>query len=104
MRLRATVATLLWTSLAWAADQPPAPPSWWLARNLRVVTYEFLERGHRRTDLSADEILAWLDRFGDCDLLLIKGFHYWKGQFDESSWGYPPGAPKVTLTRLARQK
>lgn len=89
MRLRATLAMLLWTSLVWAGEQPTAPRSWWLARNLRVVTYEFLERGHRESDLSADEILASLDRFGDYDLVLIKGFHYWKGQLDDSSWGYP---------------
>lgn len=89
MRLRATVAMLLWASLAWAGEQPSAPPSWWLARNLQVVTYEFLERGHRTNDLSADETLAYLERFGGCDLLLIKGFHYWQGQFDDSSWGYP---------------
>ncbi len=63
--------------------------SWWLARGLRVVTYEFLERGRRTNDLSADEVLGTLDRFGGCDLVLLKGFHYWHGRFDDSSWGYP---------------
>lgn len=63
--------------------------SWWLAKDLRVVTYEFLERSHRTNDLTADEILASLDPFGGCDLVLLKGFHYWQGQFDDSSWGYP---------------
>ncbi len=62
---------------------------WWLANGLRIVTYEFLERSRRTNDLSADEILATLDRFGGCDLVLLKGFHYWNGQFDNSSWGYP---------------
>ncbi len=63
--------------------------SWWLAKDLRVVTYEFLERQYRTNDLSADEILAGLDRLGGCDLVLLKGFHYWQGRFDDSSWGYP---------------
>jgi len=83
---------LLWTALAgwtWAGDSPTAHKSWWLARNLRIVTYEFLERGHRQSDLSVDEILAYLDRLGGCDLVLLKGFHYWQGKFDDSSWGYP---------------
>jgi hypothetical protein len=63
--------------------------SWWLAKGLRVVTYEFLERSHRDHDLTPDEILANLDRLGGCDLVLLKGFHYWQGRFDDSSWGYP---------------
>jgi hypothetical protein len=63
--------------------------SWWLAKDLRVVTYEFLERSYRANDFTPDEILESLDRFGGCDLVLLKGFHYWQGQFDESSWGYP---------------
>lgn len=63
--------------------------SWWLAKDLRVVTYEFLERSYRANDLTPDEILEGLDRFGGCDLVLLKGFHYWQGQFDDSSWGYP---------------
>jgi hypothetical protein len=63
--------------------------SWWLAKGLRVVTYEFLERSHRDNDLTPDEILANLDRLGGCDLVLLKGFHYWQGRFDDSSWGYP---------------
>ncbi len=62
---------------------------WWLASNFRVVTYEFLERGHRESDLSGDEILVYLDRLGGCDVVLLKGFHYWQGSFDSSSWGYP---------------
>jgi hypothetical protein len=37
----------------------------------------------------ADEILTCLDLFGDYDLVLIKGFHYWKGQLDDSSGSYP---------------
>ncbi len=64
-------------------------PRWWLAKGLRIVTYEFLERSRRTNDLSADEIVSTLDRFGGCDLMLIKGFHHWQGRFDESSWGYP---------------
>jgi hypothetical protein len=83
------LALLLWGAWTWAADPPSSKPSWWLAKDLRVVTYEFLERGYRRNDLSADEILACLDRFGGCDVLLVKGFHYWQGRFDDSSWGYP---------------
>jgi len=63
--------------------------SWWLAKDLRVVTYEFLERSHRTNDLTIDEILASLDLFGGCDLVLLKGFHYWQGRFDNSSWGNP---------------
>jgi hypothetical protein len=74
--------------------RPPAQaqntsPSWWLAKDLRAVTYEFLERSHRGNDLTVDEILASLDRLGGCDLVLLKGFHYWQGRFDDSSWGYP---------------
>lgn len=88
-RLSLTAAVLLWVAGCWAGDPPIAPQNWWLARNLRVVTYEFLERGHRQSDLSVDEILVYLDRFGGCDLVLLKGFHYWQGKFDESSWGYP---------------
>ena len=71
------------------ANAPKTNQSWWLAKGIRVVTYEFLERSRRTNDLSADEILATLDRFGGCDLVLLKGFHYWQGRFDESSWGYP---------------
>ncbi len=82
-------AVWLWAGECWAGDPPSAQQNWWLARNLRVVTYEFLERGHRQSDLSVDEILAYLDRFGGCDLVLLKGFHYWQGKFDDSSWGYP---------------
>ena len=89
MRLRAVMVFLLCAAPAWAADQPSAAAHWWLAGNRRVVTYEFLERNHRQTDLSAAELLAFLDRFGACDLVLLKGFHYWKGEFDDSSWGYP---------------
>jgi hypothetical protein len=63
--------------------------SWWLAKDLRVVTYEFLERNHRTGDLTPAEILASLDPLGGCDLVLLKGFHYWQGRFDDSSWGYP---------------
>jgi hypothetical protein len=63
--------------------------NWWLAQGLRIVTYEFLERSHRASDLTPDEILESLDRFGGCDLVLLKGFHYWQGQFDDSSWGHP---------------
>ena len=63
--------------------------NWWLTKGLRVVTYEFLERSHRSNDPSADEILATLERLGGCDLTLLKGFHYWQGRLDESSWGYP---------------
>jgi hypothetical protein len=62
--------------------------SWWLAKDLRVVTYEFLERSQRASDLTPDEILKMVDSFGGCDLVLLKGFHYWQGQFDDSSWGY----------------
>ncbi len=68
-------------------NQQPKP-NWWLAKGLRVVSYEFLERGWRTNDLSADEILAALERFGGCDVVLLKGFHYWQGRFDDSSWGY----------------
>ncbi len=82
-------AALLCAGLCWASDPPKPQAGWWLARNLRVVTYEFLERDHRQRDLSADEILAYLDRFGGCDLVLLKGFHYWQGKLDDSSWGYP---------------
>ncbi len=63
--------------------------SWWLANGLRVVTYEFLERSYRANDLTPEEILESLDRFGGCDLVLLKGFHYWQGRFDDSSGGYP---------------
>ncbi len=71
------------------ADAQQSNPNWWLVKGLRVVTYEFLERSYRTNDLSADEILATLDRFGGCDLVLCKGFQYWQGRFDDSSWGYP---------------
>ena len=66
-----------------------ADQDWWLAKGLRIVTYEFLERSRRTNDLSSDEILTILDRFGGCDLVLLKGFHYWQGRFDDSSWGHP---------------
>ncbi len=62
--------------------------NWWLAKGLRIVTYEFLERGRRTNDLSAEEILSILERFGGCDLVLVKGFHYWQGRFDDSAWGF----------------
>ena len=71
------------------ANEQSTNQSWWLAKDLRVVTYEFLERSHRTNDLTADEILESLDRFGGCDLVLLKGFHYWQGRFDDSPWGYP---------------
>jgi hypothetical protein len=71
------------------ANVQNANQSWWLAKDLRVVTYEFLERNHRADDFTPDEILQSLDRLGGCDLLLLKGFHYWQGRFDDSSRGYP---------------
>jgi uncharacterized protein YfiM (DUF2279 family) len=71
------------------ANEQNTNQSWWLAKDLRVVTYEFLERSHRTNDLTADEILESLDRFGGCDLVLLKGFHYWQGRFDDSPRGYP---------------
>ncbi len=89
MKFAVALAVLLWAGSIWAGDPADAKPKWWLAANLRVVTYEFLERGHRQSDLSVDEILASIDRFGGCDLVLFKGFHYWQGRFDDSSWGYP---------------
>ena len=36
-----------------------------------------------------------IQRLGGCDLLLIKGFHYWQGDFDDSSWGYPRFRDKI---------
>jgi hypothetical protein len=68
---------------------------WWLRTNLRVATYEFLERGQLGRDLSVDEIMSWIERMGGCDLLLMKGFHYWQGKFDDSSWGYPRFRDKI---------
>ena len=78
-----------------AAKTPETFQKWWLKPNLRVATYEFLERGHLGRDLSVDEIMAWIQRLGGCDLLLIKGFHYWQGNFDDSSWGYPRFRDKI---------
>ncbi len=72
-----------------AKDARQSNRAWWLAKGLRVITYEFLERNYRSNDLSVDEILTTLDRLGGCDLVLLKGFHYWQGRFDDSSWGYP---------------
>jgi hypothetical protein len=71
------------------ADGQNTNQSWWLAKGIRVVTYEFLERSDRTNDLTADELLESLDRLGGCDVVLLKGLHYWQGQFDDSSWGYP---------------
>jgi hypothetical protein len=68
---------------------------WWLKPNLRVVTYEFLERGRLGRDLTVDEIMAWIERIGGCDLVLMKGFHYWRGKFDDSGWGYPRFRDKI---------
>jgi hypothetical protein len=78
-----------------AAKSPESSEKWWLKPNLRIATYEFLERGHLGRDLSLDEIMAWIQRLGGCDLLLIKGFHYWQGKFDDSSWGYPRFRDKI---------
>jgi hypothetical protein len=83
-------AALGWIAAFAGAASAQAERPWWLRENLRVVTYEFLERDAKRTtDLTGDEILALVRKIGACDLLLAKGFHYWKGAFDDSSWGYP---------------
>jgi hypothetical protein len=105
MRIRFALLLLVGAVTAGAAPPGPEPGDrqvnltrvnaqdadqhWWLAKGLRIVTYEFLERNWRTNDLSPDEILAILDRFGGCDLVLLKGFHSWQGRFDDGSWGYP---------------
>jgi len=84
------------------ADRP-----WWLRENLRVVTYEFLERDSKRTvDLTADEILDAVRKLGGCDVFLVKGFHYFRERFDDSSWGYPRFKTKVRelVPRLREQR
>ena len=43
-----------------AARSPESPGKWWLKPNLRIATYEFLERGHLGRDLSVDKIMAWI--------------------------------------------
>jgi len=89
-KLGLAVVGMLLAGWSWAGDlRDTNQRNWWLAKNMRVVTYEFLERGHRGNDLSGDEILAYLDRVSGCDVVLLKGFHYWQGSFDNSSWGYP---------------
>lgn len=92
VKLSLTAALVCLAGLVRAGDSPRLDvdqADWWLAKNLRVVTYEFLERRHRSTDLSCQELLALVDRLGGCDVVLLKGFHYWRGRFDDSSWGYP---------------
>jgi len=84
-----SLAKKLFREFRQSANAHSTEPTWWLAKDQRVVTYEFLERSYRANDLTADEIIAALDRFGGCDLVLLKGFHYWQGRLDDSSWGYP---------------
>lgn len=78
-----------------AADDGPVGEKWWERPNQRVVTYEFLERRTRDTDLSVDEIMSTIQQLGGADVLLIKAFHYYEGVFDESSWGLPRFQAKI---------
>jgi hypothetical protein len=83
---RAAVLLIL-SCLAFPASAEEA--QWWLKPGLKVATYEFLERTENRPDLTSRQIVAHLDRLGRCDLLLVKGFQYWEGRFDDGEWGYP---------------
>lgn len=55
-RIALVVVVFAWSS--WAGEAQNLKPGWWLAKNFRVVTCEFLERGHRQSDLSPAEILG----------------------------------------------
>jgi hypothetical protein len=92
--VRGTIGLAAWSADGVGAEGAPEH-KWWLRLNLRVVTYEFLERGQLGRDLSPDEIMAWIEKLGGCDLLLVKGFHYWQGKFDDSSWGHPRFRDKI---------
>ena len=67
----------------------------WVRRPLRVVTYEFLERAKGGTEQTPAEIVGFLDRVGGADVLLCKGFQYYRGVFDDSSGGYPRYRAKI---------
>jgi hypothetical protein len=78
-----------------AAGDGPVGEHWWEKPNLRVVTYEFLERRTRDTDLAVDEIMSAIQQLGGADVLLGKAFQYYGGAFDDSSWGLPRFQGKI---------
>lgn len=107
MRARAGRTLAIGVLAVWAAaaEGRSGDKGWWSTEGLRIVTYEFLEGMRGGSELSAEKILEEIRRIGGADVLLIKGFQYYGGRFDESSGGLPRFKAKVgQLIPLARKE